>query len=354
MNRKHKVLTLSLISIGLIYFFGLALPIFNFFATVIYRLQYFKLGITEQKEEAVKFFLWTHPTRLQYLPIQIGNHSSLSAGGYNSSWPVKLLIHGFGDSGITSWTDRVRRAYMTTGSYNVISVDWEEMASQPWYSSAVKNCKVAGKVAADLLNWLVQQQLSSWDEIHIIGSSLGGHAAGYAGRFCNQLPYRVTGLDPSGPLFHSVTREDRLDPTDGQFVDVIHTAGRWIGDEDVLGHVDFYVNGGLSPQPGCETKESLDLSCSHFRAWQLFYQSIYAAHSPSLQNPVLLARQCPSYSHLMGSKCCQGDTIKLGEGVSREASGSYHLRTTTHPYLLPRPEAFNCVNEPELLPEINV
>ena len=83
------------------------------------------------------------------------------------------------------------------------------------YSSAVKNCKVAGKVAADLLNWLVQQQLvgwsdvgkccwkhnffdddsvndiqSSWDEIHIIGSSLGGHAAGYAGRFCNQLPYR--------------------------------------------------------------------------------------------------------------------------------------------------------------------
>jgi len=52
MNRKHKVLILSLISIGLIYFFGLARPIFNFFATVIYRLQYFKLGITEQKEEA--------------------------------------------------------------------------------------------------------------------------------------------------------------------------------------------------------------------------------------------------------------------------------------------------------------
>ena len=42
MHRKHKVLILSLISIGLIYFFGLALPIFNFFATVIYRLQYFK------------------------------------------------------------------------------------------------------------------------------------------------------------------------------------------------------------------------------------------------------------------------------------------------------------------------
>ena len=34
-----------------------------------------------------------------------GNLSSLLAAGYNSSWPVKVLIHGFGDSGITSWTD---------------------------------------------------------------------------------------------------------------------------------------------------------------------------------------------------------------------------------------------------------
>ena len=33
------------------------------------------------------------------------------------------------------------------------------------YSSAVKNCKVAGKVAADLLNWLVQQQLVGWSDV---------------------------------------------------------------------------------------------------------------------------------------------------------------------------------------------
>ena len=31
------------------------------------------------------------------------------------------------------------------------------------------------------------------------------------------------------------------------------------------GHVDFFPNGGRAPQPGCETKESLDLSCSHFQ-----------------------------------------------------------------------------------------
>jgi len=353
MHRKYKILMLSLLALGFVYVFGLAFPIYNFFTTLFWRLQYFKFGITEQKEDAVKFFLWTHPTRLQYLPLKIGNLSSLISAGFNSSWPTKLLIHGFGDSGITSWTDRVRKAYKTTGSYNVISLDWEEMASQPWYSSAVKNCKVAGSVAAHFLNWLVQQNQASWNKIHIIGSSLGGHAAGYAGRFCREPPSRVTGLDPSGPLFHSVTAEDRLDLTDGQFVDVIHTAGRWIGDEDILGHVDFFVNGGRSPQPGCD-KETMDLSCSHFRAWQLFVQSIYAAHSASSQNPVLVASLCPSYSQLNNGQCCQGNTTSLGEGVSMEARGSYHLRTTTKPYLLPPAEAFQCPQDSSLLPKFTL
>ena len=51
-------------------------------------------------------------------------------------------------------------------------------------------------------------------------------------------------MDPSGPLFHSVGRADRLDPSDAQFVDVIHTAGKWVGNDDLLGHVDFFPNGG--------------------------------------------------------------------------------------------------------------
>jgi hypothetical protein len=55
---------------------------------------------------------------------------------------------------------------------------------------------------------------------------------------------RITGLDPSGPLFHSVGRADRLDPTDAQFVDVIHTAGKWVGNDDISGHADFFPNGG--------------------------------------------------------------------------------------------------------------
>ena len=74
---------------------------------------------------------------------------------------------------------------------------------------------------------------------------------------------RITGLDPSGPLFHSVPPSDRLDRSAAKFVDIIHTAGKWVGNSEKNGHVDFYPNLGLAPQPGCEGHESLDLSCSH-------------------------------------------------------------------------------------------
>ena len=76
---------------------------------------------------------------------------------------------------------------------------------------------------------------------------------------------RITGLDPSGPLFYSVGDRDRLDSTDAQFVDIIHTAGYWVGFTRPTGHVDFFPNQGRAPQPGCEGSESLDLSCSHFK-----------------------------------------------------------------------------------------
>ena len=38
-------------------------------------------------------------------------------------------------------------------------------------------------------------------------------------------------------MFHTVSPEERLDPTDAELVDVIHTAGRWIGMDGVVGNL---------------------------------------------------------------------------------------------------------------------
>ncbi|XP_008479096.1 lipase member H-like [Diaphorina citri] len=63
------------------------------------------------------------------------------------------------------------------------------------------------------------------------------------------------GLDPAGPLFESQDPRSRLDSSDAQFVDVIHSNGEnlilgGLGSWQPLGHVDFYPNGGRM-QKGC-------------------------------------------------------------------------------------------------------
>jgi hypothetical protein len=68
------------------------------------------------------------------------------------------------------------------------------------------------------------------------------------------IQYSV-GLDPAEPHFSKTDPIVRLDPTDADFVDVIHTdAGPFLsgglGILQPVGHVDFYPNGGIE-QPGC-------------------------------------------------------------------------------------------------------
>jgi hypothetical protein len=69
----------------------------------------------------------------------------------------------------------------------------------------------------------------------------------------------MAGLDPAGPLFNLNDTETRLDTTDGDFVDIIHTNGGTLlhdqqGFLPPIGHIDFYPNGGQF-QPGCTANQ---------------------------------------------------------------------------------------------------
>ncbi|OWR48603.1 hypothetical protein KGM_207911B, partial [Danaus plexippus plexippus] len=88
---------------------------------------------------------------------------------------------------------------------------------------------------------------------HLIGHSLGAQSAGVAGGSIRSGKVsRITGLDAALPLFNKLPPKQRLDPSDAEFVDAIHTDAGIFGFRDPVGHVDFYPNGGISPQPGCE------------------------------------------------------------------------------------------------------
>jgi len=59
-------------------------------------------------------------------------------------------------------------------------------------------------------------------------------------------------LDPALPGFQFWQGPDgRLDETDGDFVEVIHTCSGALGVSSRAGHADFYPNGGSPFQPGC-------------------------------------------------------------------------------------------------------
>lgn len=57
-------------------------------------------------------------------------------------------------------------------------------------------------------------------------------------------------MNPAGPLFDVNNPAERLDFTDAEYVEVIHTESSTFGIEAPIGHVNFYPNGGHS-QPGC-------------------------------------------------------------------------------------------------------
>lgn len=63
--------------------------------------------------------------------------------------------------------------------------------------------------------------------------------------------FSFLGLDPALPLFATLNDQWKLDPSDAEFVDVIHTGAGYFGKIEATGHVDFYVNGGYI-QPACK------------------------------------------------------------------------------------------------------
>lgn len=106
----------------------------------------------------------------------------------------------------------------------------------------------------------------------------------------------LSGLDPAEPHFSKTDPIVRLDPTDADFVDVIHTdAGPFLsgglGISEPVGHVDFYPNGGIE-QPGCRGGV---LSYMAKESGSFYKGKILGEHTqPCIQCPLTLPVQPPA------------------------------------------------------------
>jgi pancreatic triacylglycerol lipase len=161
------------------------------------------------------------------------------------------------------------------------------------YNNASSNARLIGRQIGLFVNDMrrVFYAANPKDlKIHCLGHSLGAHVCSYASNAATIRFNRITGMDPAGPFFEDTDPIVRLDATDADFVDAIHTNGGTLvnlafGIVMPVGHVDFYPNGGTF-QPGCPGLTSIiggliggadptkDIGCSHNRAIRYLTESI--------------------------------------------------------------------------------
>ncbi|KAF3706480.1 Lipase member H [Channa argus] len=230
------------------------------------------------------------------------SHTNISANPqFNLSRPTTFVIHGFRPTGSPPvWMNDMTEQLLARSDINVIVVDWNRGAATSYFN-AVKNTKKAGANLTAFIE-LMQEHGASLSSIHMIGFSLGAHIAGFVGSSLNGSLGRITGLDPAGIMFTHSPPQDRLDSTDAQFVDVLHTDSDSLGFREPLGHIDFYANGGTD-QPGCPktifSGESY-FKCDHQRSVILYIDSM-------TQTCQSRAYPCSSYKDFLNGKCLECD-----------------------------------------------
>ncbi|XP_078416535.1 lipase member H-like isoform X4 [Cetorhinus maximus] len=174
-----------------------------------------------------------------------------------------FLIHGYRPFGSPpNWLNKMITTLQMVDDINIIIVDWNRGATTINYSVAVSNTKKVADILVPVISNILKIG-GSLNMIHMIGVSLGAHISGFVGSRFNGQIGQITGLDPAGPLFRGKGKGDRLDPSDAQLVDVLHTDIDALGYEEILGNIDYYANGGTD-QPGCP---ATIISGYHIHKW---------------------------------------------------------------------------------------
>ncbi|CAD6999721.1 unnamed protein product [Ceratitis capitata] len=117
-----------------------------------------------------------------------------------------------------------------------------------------------GRLLVDFTNFLHLRTGLNYNDVYLIGHSLGAQIAGSAGK--QAFPHRfntIYALDPAGPKFRDLSDEYRVDP-------LMPTIS--LGFEEPVGHATFY------PNYGRDQKKCYFYGCSHRRAYHYFAESI--------------------------------------------------------------------------------
>ncbi|KAL0901743.1 hypothetical protein ABMA27_006921 [Loxostege sticticalis] len=263
-----------------------------------------------------QYWLFTrqNPTNRQVLTNN--NANSVRNSNYRGNRGLVVIVHGWRNNGNTHMNPLIRDAFLAVADVNVIVVDWSGLAGQA-YNTAANGVPDVGRHLGNFLTWLLRDFGGNWNNVHLVGFSLGAHVVGNAGRQAAGTPSRVTGLDPAGPLWGN--NGNRLQSNAGRYVEAIHTDGRALGIMNPSGNADFYPNGGRHPQPGCSGGPT-QTSCSHGRAPELFASSVR-------HNNRFVGRRCVNLWEAELNTCNGANLVMGGPNINKSGNGIFGLRT---------------------------
>lgn len=101
-----------------------------------------KFSASVVKTENVNFAVRTRQRRSNQ-----NFQKALDVNSVNIQLPFKFLVHGWLDWGNNSWIQNMSYAYFERGDYNVIAVNWHNLAQQTYYVSATRATRQVGRSA---------------------------------------------------------------------------------------------------------------------------------------------------------------------------------------------------------------
>ncbi|XP_055386258.1 endothelial lipase-like [Condylostylus longicornis] len=285
--------------------------------------EYDHMILPRSADVLVKFYLFTSNNPSDGELIYMGDKDQFRNSNFNPNHPTRFIIHGWMSSVNSTMNILIRDAYLKHGKHNIIVIDWSSAAINLNYVAARFKVENVGKQVAELIDFLNNYAKLSFNDIHLIGHSLGAHVCGFIGKNVKngRIPI-IFGLDPALPLFQYIEKNKRLSNDDAFYVETIHTNGGFLGFMDPIGISSFYPNYG-SQQPGC----GLDLGrkCSHERSFELFADAI--------ENDYFIPRQCNTFDDLVNQNCNNiiSKDIKMGSYLNafRNAKGIFYLPTSS-------------------------
>jgi len=258
--------------------------------TLVVSSQAFWLDVFKSEDE-VKFNLNTRKVN----KVAVQNNYRLSGlKSFNPKEKTYFIIHGWNGGGDKSadWIKKMMAALLKKSDANIFVVDWGKWAKNFNYLKAKGLCDDAGRKVAEFIKNLEKNTKASRKNMHIIGHSLGGQVAGFAGaNLKSPKVARITGLDTSGIGFNCLfDPNDCLDPSDADFVDEIHTL---VSGVLTKGHADYFP---IPKDLGKAIKETAIIG-GHWLAAAYFTDSIEAGSC------AFKSTKCSSYNTFSEGGC---------------------------------------------------